>query len=259
MSTHPRTEATVKSARRVLEVLEHFASHHAPATVTELSVQLGYPQSSTSVLLSSLVELGYLSCDRATRTYRPTLRVMLLGAWMHDELFGEGSLVSELDKLRKRTGCTVMVGARQNIYTRVMLVLWRTRRRAPNYAPGSQILVPRSSLGKVLLAGERDEEISRIVRRANAEMEEPGEAVTPQAFLREVELFRQRGWAETLDFPRPGLAAIAVALPPLAGHPPMALALGASRADLERGRHALVAALRDTVARIRRTQSLSPA
>jgi DNA-binding MarR family transcriptional regulator len=47
--------ATVKSARRVLEIFEYFASHQAPATVSEIADALGYPRSSTSVLVRSLV------------------------------------------------------------------------------------------------------------------------------------------------------------------------------------------------------------
>ena len=251
MSSSP----TVKSARRVLEVLEYFAEHRRPATVTEIGTQLGYPQSSASVLLASLVEQGYLMLDRATRTYRPTLRVMLLGAWMHDELFGEGSLVSELDKLRRRTRCTVMVGVRQEIHSRFMVVLWGRKHWAPRYAAGSLLAVPRSAMARVLLAGSSAEEIGRIVRRANAELADPAERCSVAAFLRDVELFRRRGWAETLDYPKPGLGALAVALPPLPGHPPMALALGTAKADLLERRQDLVSAMHEAFARLERSHA----
>lgn len=40
---------------------------------------------------------------------------------MHDELFGEGSLVSAMEVLRRKTGRTVMIGMRQG--TRVRLIL----------------------------------------------------------------------------------------------------------------------------------------
>ena len=79
---------TVKSAQRVLEVLEYFAATRDPATVAEVSRQLAFPQSSTSMLLSSLETLGYLTYDADDRTFRPTVRVMLLGSWIQDELFG---------------------------------------------------------------------------------------------------------------------------------------------------------------------------
>ena len=44
-------DPVVKSAGRVLEVFEFFAHRHAPATVSEVTAALGFPLSSTSVLL----------------------------------------------------------------------------------------------------------------------------------------------------------------------------------------------------------------
>ena len=75
----PLAERTVKSARRVLEVLELFAERRGPLTVGEVAAALAYPQSSASVLLQSLVALGYLVHDRGQRTFLPTLRVAFLG------------------------------------------------------------------------------------------------------------------------------------------------------------------------------------
>ena len=98
--------STVKSARRVLEILELFSQGLRKATVMTVANALTYPQSSTSVLLSSLATLGFLRFDPADRTYSPTLRVMLLGSWLQDELFGQGSLVAVMEQLRKRTGQT---------------------------------------------------------------------------------------------------------------------------------------------------------
>ena len=72
--------STVKSARRVLEILELFSQGLRKATVMTVANALTYPQSSTSVLLSSLATLGFLRFDPTDRTYSPTLRVMLLGA-----------------------------------------------------------------------------------------------------------------------------------------------------------------------------------
>jgi predicted transcriptional regulator len=60
---------TVKSARRVLEILEFFAQGRREATVMEVADALAYPQSSTTALLSSLATLGYLRQDVARRTY----------------------------------------------------------------------------------------------------------------------------------------------------------------------------------------------
>ena len=75
-------DSVVKSAARVLEIFEYLSDRRGPATVTEISLSLGYPQSSTSVLLKCLWNLGYLSQDPITRAYQPTSRVAQLGNWV---------------------------------------------------------------------------------------------------------------------------------------------------------------------------------
>ena len=80
------SENVVKSAARVLEVFEYFAGRRTPATVGEVCNALGYPQSSTSVLLKSLLTLGYLSYDQGSRRYSPSVKVATLGEWIPEEL-----------------------------------------------------------------------------------------------------------------------------------------------------------------------------
>ena len=59
----------VKSAGRVLQILEFFDDVRREASVIEICTTLGYPQSSTSALLHSLVVMGFLSYNPATRAW----------------------------------------------------------------------------------------------------------------------------------------------------------------------------------------------
>ena len=101
---------TVKSAARVLELLSFFAERRRSLTVTEIARALGYPQSSASALLTSLTKSGYLNYDRYNRQYTPTLRVALLGAWVHDQLFSPKSLSRLVDELHAASGRHVVLG-----------------------------------------------------------------------------------------------------------------------------------------------------
>ena len=78
---------TVKSAARVFEVLEYFDRIRRAATVMEIARTLDYPQSSTSVLLRSMVELGYLEQDPARRFALWTMMHMLGAAPALDVAF----------------------------------------------------------------------------------------------------------------------------------------------------------------------------
>lgn len=229
MSRAPQTEAgaaTVKSARRVLEVLEFFAARHKPATVSEVAGALDYPQSSASMLLRSLESLGYLQQDALTREYLPTLRVMLLGTWMHDELFGRGSLLSNMEELRLRTGQAVLVGLRQGIHVRFILSLRSNHPNALHFPVGVMRPVCRSAVGKMLLTRESDREVQRLARRANAEAGAAEDRVDVTELVDEVRRSRAQGWAESVDYPRRGFANLAVLLPVIPGQPHMGITLG---------------------------------
>lgn len=238
-------KSVVKSAKRVLEVLEYFAEGHTQATVTEMSQRLGYPQSSTSVLLSSLQTLGYLHYDRMTRAYSPTLRVMLLGSWMQNDLFGEGNLVSAMEGLRRRTGQSVMIGLRQGIQVRFILYLIGKNRNTLKFPVGVLRPVCRSPVGKVLLASEGDAEISRIAMHANGEEANPENRVSLPRLLEEITIIRKQGWAETLDYPVQGRGSIAVALSKIEDQPPIGIAIGARKAIIESHRSKFIAALQE--------------
>lgn len=241
---------TVKSANRVLEVLEYFAERHAPATVGEICDALGYPQSSTSVLLKSLAELDYLTYSERGRSYRPTVRVLLLGAWIQDELFGENDLMSEMEGLRRSTGCTVMVGIRQSIWTRFILVL-PGEKRTLQYRAGTLIPACRSAIGKMLLSSADAAVTKRVAIRWNAEAPILNDRVHIPAFQTELTAVRAQGWAECLDFPHVGLGAVAVPLPQLADHPNMSISLGATKGEVTWKRSELLEALNDVCERLR--------
>jgi DNA-binding IclR family transcriptional regulator len=233
----------VKSAARTLEVLEYFAASHAAAGVGEIARALGYPQSSTSVLLGDLARLGYLEQD-AARRYRPTLRVMLLGGWMQDRLIGDGRLLRRMEALRARHGVTVLIGMQASAEVRYILTLRRPGADATMRA-GMTRPIGRAAVGKALLMPKPDAEVQRILRRANAEASET-HRVRIAAVIEDLRASRLRGWTESGGAVRPGQNVLAMPLPPLAGQPPMAIGLGAALAESERQRTSLVAALRQT-------------
>lgn len=181
---------SVKSARRVLEVLEYFSTGPAEVTVMEMSRALDYPQSSTSELLSSLVTLGYLNHDRRRRTFRPTVRVAAIGSGVGPEMFRRGAMRDVVDDVHEETGSTVILGMAQRGVLHHVHIAGCThplRERTPDP-------LLHSALGQALLAAWSDSDVRTLVHRLNAEAEEGG-AVTPAAYLGKLATIRQRGYA----------------------------------------------------------------
>lgn len=236
----------VKSARRALEVLELFAETHRPATVMEIARRLGYPQSSTSVLLAGLARLGYLELDVATRAYRPTLRVLLLGAWQQEALLGDTQLLPLMEELRRRSGCSVLLGLRRGVHVQYILAL-RPPDRAldPGLRAGVLRPVCRAAVGKALLLGLSEATVARLARHANAQERDPALRVEVAALVEELRAARGCGWTESGGAVQPGLGVVAVPLPALQGHPPLGLGLGGRLETVGARRAELVALLRE--------------
>lgn len=161
----------IKSARRALEVLEYFQGDRGEATVMDIARSMGYPQSSTSELLSCLVALGYLSRDRAARTYKPTARVAVLGASVQPKLFRDGRLLAMMDELARETGATIVLG------NRVGLDIQYIRSVSPEAATlrvseGSAAPLAHSAMGKAALASMDRAYVRKLMHRVNAESEQ---------------------------------------------------------------------------------------
>src|SRR4051794_22701981 len=67
-------QSEVKSAARVLDVLELFSAGQDPLSVTDVARKLGIPKSSTQGLLTTLVGRGYLARDGTAYLLPPELR-----------------------------------------------------------------------------------------------------------------------------------------------------------------------------------------
>src|SRR4051794_25350837 len=70
---------SVKSASRVLDVLEYAQRCRKPFKAVCLRSEFDWPASSTQELLQTLVKSGYLVFNSKTKLYFPSPRVLTLG------------------------------------------------------------------------------------------------------------------------------------------------------------------------------------
>lgn len=251
MSTQP-----VKSAHRVLELLEFFADEQRAATVKEICNALGYPQSSTSVLLKSLSESGYFDHDPRTGLYSPNVRLTLATAWIEEHLFSEQGLMRLMHQVHDGCGHTVMIGKLQGAQVRYLHVLQATRPGRFTAKIGSLRPLFLSAPGRMLLTTRPERELPSLLRRANALETDPARHTTPEAALRERTQALRDGWALSTGTSIAGAAGLAILLPVPRHHDPMTLSLGgpvdeivADKAHLVKLLHGSVASLRQVVNR----------
>jgi DNA-binding IclR family transcriptional regulator len=238
------TPTPVKSALRVLELLEFFAEWRRPASVKEVSVSLGYPQSSTSVLLRSLKDAGFFDHDLRTGMYSPNVRLSLATAWIEEQLYSERSLLQMMERVLSLTGHTVMIGTRQGQHVRYLHVLQATR--ADSFQSKSGLLRPlfRSATGKMLLTTLPEREVVRLLRQANAQEQDVSLRVDADRALADRRQALIDGHAISWGTSVPGAAALAVLLP---GSEPMTLSVGGPIDEIKREQVSLLDTLRRAI------------
>jgi DNA-binding IclR family transcriptional regulator len=158
-----------KIAKRVVEVLEFFDDNHREATVMDIVRRYNRPQSSTSELLSSLVDLGLLYKDPYSRSYSLTPRAALLGTSGQSSAVRDGGLVRLIDRLAAQTGLSVAVFGMVGL--NVQVISWRRGTRGQECAllGGTQVPLSESAAGWLLLSTVAQSRSDGMVRRLIAE------------------------------------------------------------------------------------------
>lgn len=243
------TDKTVKSAVRVLAIFEVFESERRSLTISELVERLKIPQSSTSTLMRSLVAKGFVEFEVETRRYRPSVRLAFLGNWVLGSTDVIARIHSLAQGLSEKTGETILIGAESGLYMQYLSVIVSPHMLRIALHPGVRRPLHLSGLGLMLLSLKSDPEISRLVRRYNAETTDPSAPRrSERAVLAMVEAARHQGWYETASLITEGAGSIATLLPLPRGERPLAVGIGAPVDRLHDRHDILQLALTDAVA-----------
>ncbi|MDY0012485.1 MAG: helix-turn-helix domain-containing protein [Rhodocyclaceae bacterium] len=239
-------DSGVKSAVRVLRVLEFFDEIQRDARVGEIVEHLSMPQSSTSALLKSLVQMGYLDYSPTTRTYLPTAQVALLGSWIGGAPMRDGSLIRMMEELSAETGETILLAGSKGIYAKYLHVIQATNPVRIHVPVGAQRLLARSAMGVVLLSDTPPEAIRLLVRRTNAEAPMGQKNIDVRQTLANIEAFKEQGYFFSRGMVTPGAAMICMSLPFASGRP-LALGIGGVLGSLENQEARLVRLMRAAI------------
>lgn len=223
--------AIVKSAQRVMELFEYYAEHKAPASIKDLCIALGYPQSSTSALVYSLVQLGYLSHDPHLRTFRPTLRIVTVGSWVLNDLPEDIDPFRIMDDLSNETGHTIVLGMQRDTQVLYVRVVDATNPLRFSMRAGTLRPMCETAVGHALLSALPDNKIRPLVNRINAEQEEGQRQISASKLLKTINEARRKGYAMTVNVATPGAAVIAKLLPLPPGQPLLAIGIGMPSCD----------------------------
>ncbi|CAH1654804.1 MULTISPECIES: IclR family transcriptional regulator C-terminal domain-containing protein [unclassified Chelatococcus] len=237
----------VKSARRVFEFLEYFAAVQRSVSVAELATHYGYPNSSVSSIMRTMVGMGYLSYNGSARTYLPTARLTFLVDWVATQLYDQERVRAIMQDLSDATGETILLGVQNGIQAQYVQIIDATGPVRLHAEPGSFRGLGTTAVGHILLARHDDAQISRLIRRINSDTPDPSKKLDPSALIEKVRKARAQGYALSISGVVKGAGAIAMLLPESLGATPLAIGISSVEAVIVGNEQAYVDLLRTTI------------
>ena len=200
----------VKSARRVLDVIEFLAERKAGASFTLLSEQLNLPKSSLHSLLLTLCARGWVYLDQSSRRYRLGVRIWQIAQnfdWLDSLVrIAHKHLAAASDELNETIQLAVLDGI-DNVYLakadsdHPLQLVSRVGSRLPAYATG---------LGKVLLADLEPAEMRDRMAATVIQQFTDRTIETVDVLEKRLAEIRERGYGEDEGEYTPGVYCIAV-------------------------------------------------
>lgn len=159
--------ASVKSAERVLDLLELLSMHCDPMRLNEIAQTLGYPKSSAHALLGTLLNRGYVERDSSER-YQLSADIREGFNWVGGfEVILRRHALPIMEDARARTAETIFLSVKgENFSPRQLAKLVSPQHI--RYDSNATMVLPAhaSVMGRVLMAHGQDAEIDAYFKTA---------------------------------------------------------------------------------------------
>lgn len=185
----------VASVEKALKILDILADEHQGMRVSEIAKAVSVPYTTAHRLISTLERAGYIHANPDTGRYTLSLKILHLYRGLSRRLNLNQVCYPHLLRLMESLGETVHLAVLDDgevVYVdtvlspRSLVMYTEVGKRAPVHC---------TALGKVLTAYLSDDEVRSILARKGMESRTRNTLETPEAFIRELQVVRQRGYA----------------------------------------------------------------
>ncbi|WP_076858365.1 IclR family transcriptional regulator [Bradyrhizobium mercantei] len=238
------SNALIKSARRVFDILELFQRLQKPLRLTDVVEELGLPNSSAAALLKTMADLSYLSFDPELRTYIPTERIIRLGSWLTSNEFERGPIRAALHLLSRKSNEAVLLGTPIDLHAEVVDII-HSNQPIQYFTPvGAKVLLVHSALGWAFLSLQSSARIAKLHARTIERNPAAREIGSLDQLQRDVAKVRKDGYCFSKGMVYGQAGVVAMVMPSPSGHRPLAIAIGGPLVRIEKRLPELVAMLR---------------
>jgi len=203
----------VRQAAHVLDLLEYFADRRKPATLSEVSEQLGWPRSSTFNILSTLVEKGFLYEPRLRAGYYPSPRWLALAQTIVESQPLPPELHTLLNEIVEETGETAIIVAPAGT-SAIFLDVVESKAAIKYVAQiGHRVPISATASGRAILSQYDARERDALLRKVKFERLTAATLTSIEAVEAELKRADERGYHTNPAGNMPDLHGIALPLP----------------------------------------------
>jgi IclR family acetate operon transcriptional repressor len=240
-----KTEDSVRTAARTIELFAVFAAVRRPLTLSELSQRMQIPVSSCHALLRTLEGLGYIYFLNERKKIYPTKRLATVAEAIsaHDAVLEHLSPI--LRRLVDQTGETAILGKRQGTHVIYLDVIEGTHTVRYAAVPGDKKPLHSSAVGKALLGCLSERNRIDELERLQLDWVTDRTITNVQALELDITTSRTRGYFVTRGENVPDVMAIATTC--IESGEPYGVAIAGPTTRLERDFDRYVAILLEAI------------
>jgi IclR family acetate operon transcriptional repressor len=257
-------EISVKSSLRTLQILEYIDAKQRAVTIAELSAGLEFPQSSTSTLVQSMINAGYLVVDHDGRRILPSSRVATLGNWIEPSV-SRADIRSLMVAVAERTNQTILLGVPSDLCVRYIDVIPGRHTMRLDIPIGARLPLMEAGMGRLLLSEMTDDTVRELWRQTKRRIKQEGALgirpsevsnlwnanpfVSPLSeIIDELQEIRRTGFAISLGRISLGAGIVCVALPRAPLEQPIGIGIGGLSELISRDVRRILSIVRDAAA-----------
>lgn len=238
---------SVKSASRVLEILEFAQQIQRPFKAVDLRTALEWPASSTQMLLETVVENGYLIFNNETKQYFPSPRVFSMGSWLNSAHSDLAGVFEVLHEIAEETGETVTLSIENNFSAQCVKVVPGHKPIPVEIPVGLRAPLTRSAAGLATLMAKSDGKAMSTVQKSR-ELAAAGRESYSQT-IKTVQEFRREGRALVYGRLWPESCWISVPTNRTYNKVPITISAGGAMATMKRHEDSVTTAMFSAISR----------
>lgn len=202
----------VKQVANVFDLMEYFERRRSPATLAEISDDLGWPRSSTFNLVGTIVEKGYLYEPRPRAGYYPTPRWLAFAQAIADAEPLPEAVQAAVAEIAERTGETTAVSTVTGVHAMFLLVVESRHSVRYHARVGDRVPLYASSAGRAILAQMSPSARQALYRKMDFASFSDTTPTNAEVIERELVEAEKRGYQQSSSEYTPDLAGVSLSL-----------------------------------------------